>query len=53
MVAIFKIINALYKLFILKVSNERRNNYLRRMGVKIGNNCIIHSVSFSDGTLFR
>lgn len=47
MMTIFKIINELYKLFILKVSNERRNNYLRRLGVKIGKNCKIHTVSFS------
>ncbi len=45
--SIIQIINALYKLFILKVSNERRNNYLRRLGVKVGKNCKIHTVSFS------
>jgi acetyltransferase-like isoleucine patch superfamily enzyme len=42
-----KIFNALYKLFILKVSEERRNNYLRKQGIRIGKNCLIHTVSFS------
>ncbi len=44
---IIKILNALYKLLILKAGEERRNNYLRRQGVKIGKNCLVHTVSFS------
>lgn len=45
--SIIKILNALYKLLILKASEESRNNYLRRQGVKIGKNCKVHTVSFS------
>lgn len=45
--SIVKILNALYKLLILKASEESRNNYLRRQGVKIGKNCKVHTVSFS------
>jgi len=45
--SIFKILNALYKLLILKAGEERRNKYLRRQGVKIGKNCKVHTVSFS------
>ena len=47
MKSILKILEALYRLLILKVSDERRNKYLRKQGVKIGQNCKIHSVSFS------
>jgi acetyltransferase-like isoleucine patch superfamily enzyme len=47
MSSILKILNALYKLLILKASEESRNNYLRRQGVKIGKNCKVHTVSFS------
>jgi acetyltransferase-like isoleucine patch superfamily enzyme len=44
---ILNILNSLYKLYILKVSEEKRNNYLRKLGVKVGKNCKIHTVSFS------
>jgi len=47
MTAIINILNSLYKLVVLKFSEERRNNYLRRQGVKIGRNCKVHTVSFS------
>lgn len=43
----FNIIDAVYKLLLLKVSDERRNKYLRKQGVKIGKDCRIHTVSFS------
>lgn len=36
-----------YKLLMLKVSDNWRNNYLRKQGVKIGNACKIHTTSFS------
>jgi len=42
-----KVFNALYKLYILKVGEEKRNSYLRKMGVKVGKNCKIHTVEFS------
>jgi acetyltransferase-like isoleucine patch superfamily enzyme len=45
--SIFNIFNALYKLWILKLSEEKRNNYLRRQGIKVGKNCMVHTVSFS------
>jgi acetyltransferase-like isoleucine patch superfamily enzyme len=45
--SILKILNTLYKLYLLKVSDERRNRYLRKLGVKVGKNCKIHTVSFS------
>ena len=45
--SILNILNALYKLLVLKFSEERRNNYLRQQGVKIGKNCLVHTVSFS------
>jgi len=44
---ILNILNSLYKLYILKVSEEKRNNYLRKIGVKVGKNCKIHTVAFS------
>jgi acetyltransferase-like isoleucine patch superfamily enzyme len=44
---ILNILNSLYKLYILKVGEEKRNNYLRKLGVKVGKNCKIHTVSFS------
>jgi acetyltransferase-like isoleucine patch superfamily enzyme len=47
MAAISGIFSSVYKLLMLKVSEERRNNYLRKQGVKIGKNCKIHTVSFS------
>ncbi len=45
--AILKILEALYKLLILKAGEERRNNYLRKRGVRIGKNCKVHTVQFS------
>jgi acetyltransferase-like isoleucine patch superfamily enzyme len=45
--SILTILKALYKLIILRASEERRNNYLRKQGVKIGKNCFIHTVAFS------
>jgi acetyltransferase-like isoleucine patch superfamily enzyme len=45
--SLLNIFIALYKLLILKADEESRNNYLRRQGVKIGKNCLIHTVSFS------
>ena len=47
MAAIISLFNSIYKLLLLKVSEERRNKYLRRQGVKIGQNCKVHTVSFS------
>jgi acetyltransferase-like isoleucine patch superfamily enzyme len=44
---IFDSFKSIYKLWMLKVGQERRNDYLRRQGVKIGQNCKIHTVSFS------
>src|SRR5664280_1844580 len=44
---IFKIWDAIFKLIMLKVSDKRRNNYLRSKGVKIGQGCKILTVSFS------
>jgi len=44
---IYNTMESLYKLFLLKVSDEIRINYLRRQGVKIGKNCKIHTVNFS------
>ena len=38
---------AIYKMILLKVSDKRRNTYLRKQGVKIGQSCKIHTVSFS------
>jgi acetyltransferase-like isoleucine patch superfamily enzyme len=42
-----KIWITLYKLILLKVSDNWRNNYLRKQGVKVGERCKIHTVSFS------
>jgi acetyltransferase-like isoleucine patch superfamily enzyme len=47
MKSIINILSSIYKLLLLKASDERRNKYLRKQGVKIGQNCRIHSVSFS------
>jgi acetyltransferase-like isoleucine patch superfamily enzyme len=47
MSSILNIFDSLYKLYILKVSEEKRNNYLRKTGVKIGKNCKVHTVAFS------
>jgi len=44
---IMRIWDTIYKLLMLKVSDARRNNYLRNKGVKIGEGCKIHTVSFS------
>jgi acetyltransferase-like isoleucine patch superfamily enzyme len=44
---ILRIWATIYKLLMLKVSDDRRNNYLRNKGVKIGQGCKIHTVSFS------
>ena len=44
---IFKIWDTIFKLIMLKVSDKRRNNYLRSKGVKIGQGCKILTVSFS------
>jgi len=38
---------SVYKLIMLKASYERRNNYLRKQGVRIGKGCRILTVSFS------
>lgn len=38
---------AIYKMILLKVSDKRRNTYLRKQGVKIGQSCKIHTLSFS------
>lgn len=45
--SIASIFKSLYGLFMLKAGEETRNNYLRRQGVKIGKNCLVHTVSFS------
>ena len=47
MAAIRSLFDSIYRLLLLKVGEETRNNYLRRQGVKIGQNCKIHTVSFS------
>ncbi len=47
MSTITKIFDSIYKLAILKVSHEKRIEYLRKMGVKIGENCHILTTSFS------
>jgi acetyltransferase-like isoleucine patch superfamily enzyme len=47
MATVKNMFDSIYKLFILKVGEERRNNYLRKKGVKIGKNCKVHTVSFS------
>ena len=44
---ISNILEAVYKLFILKVSDATRIKYLRKKGVKIGEYCRIKTVSFS------
>ena len=45
--AILNLLDTFYKLVMIKAGEERRNNYLRRKGVKIGRNCKVHTVSFS------
>lgn len=45
--AIIIFIDSIIKFLLLKVSDERRNRFLRRKGVKIGQNCKVHTVSFS------
>ena len=45
--SVINIFSTIYKLVLLKLSDERRNKYLRRQGVKIGKDCRIHTVSFS------
>ena len=47
MASILSLFDSIYKLLLLKVSEERRNKYLRRQGVQIGKNCKVHTVSFS------
>lgn len=47
MKSVLKIWGSIYKLIMLKVSDERRNIYLRKQGIKIGQDCKVHSMSFS------
>lgn len=44
---ITNIIKPIYEKILLKCSLERRINYLRKQGIKIGQNCIIDTMSFS------
>jgi acetyltransferase-like isoleucine patch superfamily enzyme len=44
---ILRIWETVFKLLMLKASDERRNNYLRSKGVKIGQGCKILTVSVS------
>lgn len=37
----------IYEKILLRSSQERRINYLRKQGIKIGQNCIINTMSFS------
>lgn len=47
MKTILSIMETIYKLIILKAGMERRINYLRKLGVKIGQNCRIYAMDFS------
>ena len=42
-----KIWESIYKILLLKANDERRINYLRKLGVKIGQRCRIRTMSFS------
>jgi len=42
-----KIIIVFYEKILLKGSHNQRINYLRKLGIKIGNNCLISTLSFS------
>jgi len=39
--------NSIYKLLLLKCSDEKRIKYLRKLGVKIGEKCRIRTLKFS------
>jgi len=45
--AIRSLFESFVKLAMIKASEETRNNYLRKKGVKIGANCKVHTVAFS------
>jgi acetyltransferase-like isoleucine patch superfamily enzyme len=45
--AFHSLFDSIYKLLLLKVGEERRNNYLRKQGVKIGKKCKVHTLAFS------
>jgi len=45
--AFFGIISRIQQFMLLHASVDRRINYLRRQGVKIGQKCIINTLSFS------
>ncbi len=40
--------NSSYRMLLKKGSNEQRIKYLRKQGVKIGQNCVINTLSFSS-----
>jgi len=40
-------IKKIYEKILLNVSHKQRINYLRKQGVKIGQNCLISTISFS------
>jgi acetyltransferase-like isoleucine patch superfamily enzyme len=42
-----RIWESIYKILMLKASDERRIKYLRKLGVKIGQRCRIRTMSFS------
>jgi len=42
-----KIIIRIYEILLAKASNEKKVSYLRKKGIKIGQNCEIHTMSFS------
>jgi acetyltransferase-like isoleucine patch superfamily enzyme len=42
-----RIWESIYKILMLKASDEKRINYLRKLGIKIGERCRIRTMSFS------
>lgn len=42
------IVKQIHQKILLESSSERRINYLRKQGIKIGRNCIINTMSFSS-----
>jgi acetyltransferase-like isoleucine patch superfamily enzyme len=44
---LIRVWDSIFKILMLKVSDEKRINYLRKLGVKIGQRCRIRTMSFS------
>lgn len=47
MQSIGTILSRIYEMIMAKASNEKKIIYLRKKGIKIGQNCEIHTMSFS------